>query len=1848
MKILSLTLLLLSFYGMYAQNCAISNNIGGTVYGDFNTNGINDENLTGQAGVTVRAYNNSGTIVSQSVTNRDGKYLLLVPNGQKVRVEFTNLPAGLYPSFYGTNNGTTVQFITSPTCAADLGLTNNESHAQDNPKVISPIFVNGNPLAGGTAGQRNALVGVDYTATGTNPAVNVLSQSNLIGSIWGTAWDKKDQQLFLSAVVKRHTGTGPLGIGGIYRVTGYPGGSATIHNYIDLSTCINLGTVSRPDLPAGVLTSNRDDDVYSKTGKVGLGGLAASLDGTTLWTVNLNSKTLVKIQIRNSPSSPLKTTITCSDVTEYPIPSACGANTRPWAVAWHDNQVYVGTVCDNASLNANAYTFNPTTSTFSAPVLSFSVKESATFNKGCTTFSKGCEWNAWNNTYPTNIQGFALEVIYPQPIFSDIDFDGQGNMVLGFIDRFGNQTGFNNYFKPGDNTLYSGNSGGDSYYAYNNNGTFIFERNGDLIDGSGNVLRDGSGNNPTEGLDFFAGDQWQNIHHETSVGTNAVHRGRGEVIGGVFDAITAFSGGLLRATLQNGSGVAANELYKGAGASFGKAAGLGDVELLAENAPIQVGNYVWNDKDEDGLQDPNEAPLNGIDVQLINAAGAVLANTTTNTQGQYYFSSTTTPTILPNTSYYIVLTNYTASGVNNYYLTTANAAGTNDDNDNDGTVATSGVPASVLNKAYIPITTGDFGANNHSYDFGLAEAKCATEMVLNYGNGNSCATVNGTKVIDFTAQITWQYVTVGQIFQVQASGGFSQNFTATTASGVISIPLDNVSFPSGTVTVTNLSAPTCTQSLPYSYPNYLTINNIATTACAFNSATASSTSTVTATINWQGLNVGDVLTVATSSGQSTTIAVTAAAGSQAISIPILADASIGTLTVNSQQKNCASTAASYTAPAPCPQCALQVGSVALGDCSGSGPYTSPMDVTVFWANATIGNSINVTVNHVGGPSVQTINNIATSTGSQTLTFTVPADGSTNNAITLAWTNGATCNITGTTYNARPTCNQKYDVALTKTVSTSSANVGDFLTFTIAAYNQGNQLLTNIDVSDVLPSGFTYISNSVTNGTYNTGTNIWTMPSLGIGQNATLTLLAQVATGAKGVYYNTAEVTAMSETDIDSSPNNQNPDEDDLDRACVSVPIKLCGNATFLATAEAGFYNYQWYKNGVILSGETNPYYLITGIGTYHYVATVNPGGGNPINFCCPIVVQNTSCTCELTTEYTMAQCVQSVVTEPTTTLSVTANWSDASTTSNTLFVNVNGIVQTLPVTSAIGSHVFTFSIPTNGSAVFINASFSQGGCMAPTINTTAPVACPSCSLSVTGLVVGTCNSPLNTHSLAYTVNWTGLSVGDVIQISGGGGGQNLIAMTNNGSQTFTTTVAATGDPQDIVVQHIGTLTCQTAVSYTSPSPCPPCSIAVNYIVPSACYYTSTSLQDVEVGFEWVNATTSTVSVTINGQTLTYNTGGDASGKASVKFVGLPSNGATFPVSVQLGATCTATSSYTSSNQCLPCTLSISNATTGACSYNPLNQNFVNALSVTTTWTNALPGTAIKFLATDPSANPDTTSYYFFIEPTYSLAGGTVTVTFPVPSTGNPSIVSAAMMPDYIHCFTPALTYNTLGVPNAGANVNATTDNLNLATATPSGGTWTALTGNPAAATINASGQISGMVVAGNYFFTYTIGGGCSDTVQVTRLAGSIGNYAWNDLNSNGLNDEPTTEGINGLSVQLWSAGVDGVIGGGDDVQVGANTTTANDGSGNPGYYNFVVMFNGNYYVKFPTTNSGKVVTTQTTTAATDNNSDADVNGNSPVFALNLSGTSTAKDNPTIDVGYKCNPPCAPITIQKTK
>ena len=124
-----------------------------------------------------------------------------------------------------------------------------------------------------------------------------------------------------------------------------------------------------------------------------------------------------------------------------------------------------------------------------------------------------------------------------------------------------------------------------------------------------------------------------------------------------------------------------------------------------------------------------------------------------------------------------------------------------------------------------------------------------------------------------------------------------------------------------------------------------------------------------------------------------------------------------------------------------------------------------------------------------------------------------------------------------------------DLSLTKTSSPDSVSQLDDATFTITVRNDGPSVATGVAVTDQLPEGVELVDQDASQGTYDPATGVWTIGTIGVGDEATLDLQVHV-TGA-GDITNTAQVTAANEDDVDSTPANGDPAEDDQDSTMLS-------------------------------------------------------------------------------------------------------------------------------------------------------------------------------------------------------------------------------------------------------------------------------------------------------------------------------------------------------------------------------------------------------------------------------------------------------------------------------------------------------------------------------------------------------------------------------------------------------------------------------------------------------------------------------------------------------------------------
>jgi uncharacterized repeat protein (TIGR01451 family) len=117
-----------------------------------------------------------------------------------------------------------------------------------------------------------------------------------------------------------------------------------------------------------------------------------------------------------------------------------------------------------------------------------------------------------------------------------------------------------------------------------------------------------------------------------------------------------------------------------------------------------------------------------------------------------------------------------------------------------------------------------------------------------------------------------------------------------------------------------------------------------------------------------------------------------------------------------------------------------------------------------------------------------------------------------------------------------------DLSLDLGVDNATPPLNDNITFTITVTNDGPNTATAVAVTDLLPSGLTYISSNPSQGSYTSATGLWDIGSVSKGGSVTLDITARVDSTV-GII-NTAELTASDQPDPDSTPNNHDPGEDD--------------------------------------------------------------------------------------------------------------------------------------------------------------------------------------------------------------------------------------------------------------------------------------------------------------------------------------------------------------------------------------------------------------------------------------------------------------------------------------------------------------------------------------------------------------------------------------------------------------------------------------------------------------------------------------------------------------------------------
>lgn len=659
----------------------------------------------GERGIPVTITDAAGT-ARTSVTADDGKARFapsaLGLTGGRYRVEAVIPPdkrflrpaqaGGPAPSlsslveFVDVTDGKNASVVTGVHVPAD--------YCQANPTLATPCSHQSAP---GTVGTK-ALVSWPYDRTGDGPAPDDEATFEQIGATYGLAHKRDTDQLFVGALTKRLMPYGPAGPGGIYVVDRKTKQTSLFATVPDAGDAKHSADLTRDTL-----------EINNAVGKEALGDLDLADDGHTLYAVGLKAKSLYVYDTTGAgPGKPAAQPQRTIAIPDPGCPSGAD-DWRPYGLGFHDGALYVGGTCSAESsqkdADLRAYVLKLGGTSFSTVV-----SHDLAFERGMGYSSvKGdTHWRHWLRSWDP--YAWFLQANYPQPMLSDIVFDRDGSMMLGFRDRLGDQAGYEALPPEGA----TNDTAQRSLFPAMGDITRVCRKGAEWVWDSTsadcpNHFVNGSAPPQQDGVkEYYYGDSTLGQLAESLQGGLAFAPRFTKTVATIVDPLTIFSGGVRKLDNTTGAGSDDYQVDGGTG-SFGKANGLGDLELLCDEAPVQIGNRVWFDRDRDGIQGPAEEPIPGATVTLLDKDGKVVHSTRTNERGEYYFQ------VEPHTEYRI-----------KFDVTTADTGGipekpapgdlvpTERDQGRNRSIDSDPDPRTQIDR----LTTGAAGDNDHTHDAG--------------------------------------------------------------------------------------------------------------------------------------------------------------------------------------------------------------------------------------------------------------------------------------------------------------------------------------------------------------------------------------------------------------------------------------------------------------------------------------------------------------------------------------------------------------------------------------------------------------------------------------------------------------------------------------------------------------------------------------------------------------------------------------------------------------------------------------------------------------------------------------------------------------------------------------------------------------------------------------------------------------------------------------------------------------------------------------------------------------------------------------------------------------------------
>lgn len=564
-------------------------------------------------------------------------------------------------------------------------------------------------------------------------------------------------------------------------------------------------------------------------------------------------------------------------------------------------------------------------------------------------------------------------------------------------------------------------------------------------------------------------------------------------------------------------------------------------------APASIGNFVWLDANQNGIQDVGETGISGVNVTLERPDGSVVATTITAINGQYLFSN-----LAPGS--YVV-----AFGKPSGYTSSTPNTGANDTVDSDAD-ATSGKTGTYVLVA---------GQYNQTVDAGFYLPNCADIISISALDSDICSgdSTNLVATSSNGLSINWYLVPSGGSPLFTTNSGQNRLVYPTTttvyyaqlstvASGC---PKDRT--PVALVVNQRPLNPTCGKSIEVctgqtTNLNTHIINGTTTPGGVFEWHTGF-LPTSPLVSNPVSVGAGNYYLFERSGAgcysNPTMITVVAKSCATSIDLSLLKTADKRTVNLNDnivytiQLNNAGPDVATNVIIEDRLPSGLQfVSSSTLSNTSGLLTATIPSILS--------GQTIYFTYTARATGSGSIINVAEVVAADQRDSDSTPGNGATINEDD---DDDEVVNV----INSNPMA----DLSLQKLASNSSPSIGDNVIYTVRISNLGPNNATNVEIKDILPAGLTLVSATGADQNLVVGNTV-TASFVTILANSSEEFYITATVTGSGSILNRAEVTKSDQLDPDSTPNNGG-DEDDDDTNTIAVqqpcnpttPLISCAN-----------------------------------------------------------------------------------------------------------------------------------------------------------------------------------------------------------------------------------------------------------------------------------------------------------------------------------------------------------------------------------------------------------------------------------------------------------------------------------------------------------------------------------------------------------------------------------------------------------------------------------------------------------------------------------------------------------------